>query len=97
MIHRDIKPENILIDENDNLKIADFGVSHIMESSEDSEIKDNAGTKAFTAPEGWSRNFKGKPLDMWASGITLYNMAFGNLPFFSKDPNKLKNSIINDE
>ena len=48
-----------------------------MESSEDSDMRDNAGTKAFTAPEGWSRHFKGKPLDMWASGITLYNMVFG--------------------
>ncbi|EAR97612.2 Serine/Threonine kinase domain protein (macronuclear) [Tetrahymena thermophila SB210] len=97
IIHRDIKPENILIDEEDNLKIADFGVSHIMETSEDSKINDNAGTKTFTAPEGWSRNFKGKPLDMWAAGATLYYMATGELPFFSKDPNKLKNAILNDE
>ncbi|KAL4472063.1 hypothetical protein ABPG72_007112 [Tetrahymena utriculariae] len=97
IIHRDIKPENILIDEEDNLKIADFGVSHIMETNEDGKINDNAGTKTFTAPEGWSRNFKGKPLDMWAAGATLYYMATGELPFFSKDPNKLKNSILNDE
>ncbi|KAL4446517.1 hypothetical protein ABPG74_001258 [Tetrahymena malaccensis] len=97
IIHRDIKPENILIDEDDNLKIADFGVSHIMETNEDGKINDNAGTKTFTAPEGWSRNFKGKPLDMWAAGATLYYMVTGELPFFSKDPNKLKNAILNDE
>jgi len=55
VIHRDIKPENILINEEDNLKIGDFGVSHIMESHIDSDMKDNAGTKAFTAPEGWNK------------------------------------------
>ena len=48
-------------------------------------MRDNAGTKAFTAPEGWSKTFKGKPLDMWASGVTLFFIAFVYLPFFSKD------------
>lgn len=60
-------------------------MSHIMESSGDKEMKDNAGTKAFTGPEGWSREFKGKPLDIWAAGVTLFYMAYGELPFFSKD------------
>lgn len=86
-----------MINDEDNLKIGDFGVSHIMDSSEDSKMKENAGTKAFTAPEGWSSTFRGKPLDMWASGITLYNMAFGELPFFSKDQMKLKDLILNQE
>ena len=35
VIHRDIKPENMLIDENDKLKISDFGVSHIIEDGSD--------------------------------------------------------------
>lgn len=97
MIHRDIKPENILIDSADNLKIGDFGVSHILQTSEDSEMKSNAGTKAFTAPEGWGRVFKGKPLDMWASGVTLYFCAFGMLPFYNKDQHQLKQAIVNEE
>lgn len=60
-------------------------------------MQNNAGTKAFTAPEGWTRNFKGKPLDMWAAGITLYNMAFGSMPFFSKSQIHLKNIILTEE
>ena len=50
MIHRDIKPENLLIDENDRLKIADFGVSFIMENGSD-EIATTAGSNYYFAPE----------------------------------------------
>ena len=53
VIHRDIKPENLLIDENDNLKIADFGVSHILSNGIDEEFKGNAGTRIYMAPEIW--------------------------------------------
>jgi [calcium/calmodulin-dependent protein kinase] kinase len=55
VIHRDIKPENLLISEDNQLKIADFGVSHIMEN-EDSTVTNQTGTQAFLAPEAWSCN-----------------------------------------
>lgn len=53
-MHRDIKPDNLLIDEFDNLKVADFGISQLMENDETSS---NAGTKAFMSPETWESNF----------------------------------------
>ena len=56
VIHRDIKPENLLIDHEDTLKIADFGVSHIMDNDNNDHLKSNAGTKFFLPPEA----FKGK-------------------------------------
>lgn len=56
VIHRDIKPENLLIDEADNLKISDFGVSKIMQDNKDDHLSSNAGTKFFLPPEA----FKGK-------------------------------------
>jgi [calcium/calmodulin-dependent protein kinase] kinase len=43
VIHRDIKPDNLLIDEKNHLKIADFGVSHIMEGG-DEKISNQTGT-----------------------------------------------------
>lgn len=55
VIHRDIKPENLLIDENDVLKISDFGVSSIMEDDSD-ELKNSAGTKLFLPPESFQGN-----------------------------------------
>ena len=50
IIHRDIKPDNLLIDATDTLKIADFGVAHIMDDDTD-EIIGETGTKAFLPPE----------------------------------------------
>jgi [calcium/calmodulin-dependent protein kinase] kinase len=44
IVHRDIKPENLLIDKFDVLKVADFGVSHIMEGQTNEELTTNAGT-----------------------------------------------------
>jgi len=52
VIHRDIKPDNILIEINDNVKIADFGISELLEA--DDKVQDASGTKVFLAPEVWN-------------------------------------------
>ena len=49
IVHRDIKPDNLLIDENDTLKIADFGVATLMNDLD--EIQGECGTKSFLTPE----------------------------------------------
>lgn len=72
MIHRDIKPENLLLDDNDRVKIADFGVSFIMENGSD-EIQNTAGSNYYFAPEVCQgTSFKGRKSDIWAVGVTLY-------------------------
>ena len=54
VIHRDIKPENILISEDDNVKLADFGVSFLIENEAGSDqISNTVGTKAYLSPEAW--------------------------------------------
>lgn len=72
VIHRDIKPENILIDENNRVRLADFGVSYIMINGND-QISNKAGSQFFFAPEIIKQNtYNGRPVDIWACGVTLY-------------------------
>ena len=81
VIHRDIKPENLLIDESEKLKISDFGVSHIIEDGSD-EIRTTAGSNYYFAPEICAGEaYKGKKSDIWALGVTLYQMVFRRYPF----------------
>jgi [calcium/calmodulin-dependent protein kinase] kinase len=86
-----------LINNDDVLKISDFGISHIMNDKGD-ELNNNAGTKYFLAPETWIGGiFKGKPADIWAIGGTLFYFLYGKPPFNAKTAEDLKNKILNDE
>ena len=97
VIHRDIKPENILIDENDKIKLADFGVSFMMENGCD-EISTHAGSNLFFSPEVCrGSKYKGRSSDIWAAGVTLYYMIMGEYPFKSNNYPDLYNQIQNDE
>lgn len=97
VVHRDIKPENLLIDENDKLKISDFGVSFLMENGSD-EIATTAGSNYFFAPEVCNGStFKGRKSDIWAAGVTLYQMVFKKYPFTSNNIPDLYNKIQNKE
>lgn len=70
VIHKDIKPENLLIDKNDNVKIADFGCSEII-LSETVDTKYN-GTLPYMAPELIKKQPYGKKVDIWSCGVLLY-------------------------
>ena len=97
IIHRDLKPENFLIDENDNIKIVDFGMS-LLTTEGDQEINDPGGSAYFLAPEickGLS--YKGKQSDIWALGINIFYICFGKLPFTANSVPDLFVKIINQE
>jgi serine/threonine protein kinase len=82
--HRDIKPENLLLTDNDDLKISDFGCAHSILSGNGKDVVNNvAGTYAFMSPELYNTNgiFKAKKVDIWAAGVTLFYFLFGKIPF----------------
>lgn len=77
IVHRDIKPGNILIFDN-GFCVCDYSVSSILQ---DEKVSGVTGTQVFMAPEISNTNYDGKPVDIWALGITVYVLVYGQYPF----------------
>jgi len=80
-VHRDIKMENVMIDENDNAKIIDFGTAN--RTSQGSLNQTYCGTQSYAAPELLrGERYSGPAVDVWSLGILLYVMLTGGqFPF----------------
>ena len=93
IVHRDIKLENILLDLNNGIKICDFGIGKKINNSEQL-LHGFSGTPLYMAPEiilsDKNKGYKGFPVDIWSSGILLYIMLSGALPFKGHKPDKNK-------
>lgn len=83
VFHRDLKPENLLLDENWDLKVSDFGLSAVNDQIQsDGLLHTLCGTPAYVAPEILGKKgYDGAKADVWSCGVILYVLIAGYLPF----------------
>ena len=99
MIHRDIKPENLLIDENLNLKLCDFGFARKVRLNKNNnnvdEMTDYVATRWYRSPELLlSGGIYGPDVDYWAVGCIMGELADGNPMFPGENETDQINCII---
>jgi len=91
--HRDLKPENLLLDDQNNIKIVDFGLSNMYNDGE--TLKTACGSPCYAAPEMIAgKRYHGLNSDIWSTGIILYAMTCGYLPFEDPNTSKLYKKIL---
>ncbi len=82
LVHRDIKDENIVVDATYSIKLIDFGSASYIPTNENDYFTRYNGTPHFAPPEIVRRKpYKGPKAEMWALGVLLYTIIFGENPF----------------
>ena len=94
IIHRDIKPENLLLCEDDNLKLCDFGWAKELTLENRSTF---CGTMEYMAPEIVGSENYDYSVDIWSLGILLYELLFGHSPFRANNTNNIIQNIKSHE
>lgn len=95
IVHRDLKPENLLLTKDKKLKIIDFGLSNFFEGDRGKLLITPCGSPCYASPEMVAgKKYNGFMIDIWSTGIILFAMICGFLPFEDPDNEKLFMKIL---
>uniref|UniRef100_A0A8C9V5B8 non-specific serine/threonine protein kinase n=1 Tax=Scleropages formosus TaxID=113540 RepID=A0A8C9V5B8_SCLFO len=101
VVHRDLKIENFLLDENNNIKVVDFGLSNTLKAEALSPelLHTQCGSPAYAAPELLAHRKYGPKVDVWSVGVSTFAMLTGTLPFTVEPFNikQLHQKMVNGE
>ncbi|KAJ8633420.1 hypothetical protein MRB53_026756 [Persea americana] len=99
VFHRDLKPENLLVDENGDLKVSDFGLSAVSDQiRNDGLFHTFCGTPAYVAPEVLSgKGYDGATADVWSCGVILFVLTAGFPPFHDQNVMAMYRKICRGE
>ncbi|MFW5750752.1 MAG: protein kinase domain-containing protein, partial [Planctomycetota bacterium] len=94
-VHRDIKPSNILLDDQGNARLVDFG---LVKQTGDAGLSltltgEAMGTPHYMAPEQWDNAPPDPRMDLWAVGVTAYHALTGQVPFGGTGPTQIVKAI----
>ncbi|MFQ5936533.1 MAG: protein kinase [Acidiferrobacterales bacterium] len=95
VIHRDLKPANIMLGENTDVKITDFGTA-LSFLSDQTQVSGMLGSPAYMSPEQVSEQDLNHQTDIYSLGVVMYQLLAGRLPFSADNQFTLLHKIVND-
>lgn len=96
IVHRDVKSHNVLIDENFNVKLCDFGLA---KNKHELNIGPSqfSGTPAYMAPELFLKKAYDEKIDLFSFGTLMWEILVRKIPFDGYEVSEIKSKVLSDE
>jgi eukaryotic-like serine/threonine-protein kinase len=89
LLHRDVKPANVMLSRDGEVKLMDFGIAKDQTAADLTRVGMLVGSPSYLAPEVIGGDVADARADVWALGVTLYELVTGEKPFRGKDAEEL--------